>query len=157
MGQNANPRFIFMAAASRSAAGFARKPAGERAPTVDANAMPCFSLSASEAMPWPPTEPKNAPLSPTACWNRSRASGEATAVKPEIYRHGFPRGLDRRPNREVQAVLAHFLPAWIDVAEYLALYAVRPEFIGFAHAAPGLYRLRCLPTRAPHRSGCERH
>ena len=69
--------FFFIAALSRSSADFARSSARDVAPMDAANAAPCFSLSVSEFDPRPPTDPKNAPLSPTACWNKSRESGEA--------------------------------------------------------------------------------
>src|SRR6266849_11090905 len=71
---------------------------------------------------------------------RTVAGNESTAIEVHQYRQLRVGGFRQCPDVEVKAILAHTIRTEVHIAEDRALWAARPELIGFTHAGPVLPR-----------------
>ena len=84
----------------------------------------------------------------------TRSRLKPATVEPHHHRQAIPRGLRRRPDIQVQAILAH-RPVGPVAENHVGinwrLHTAWSELGGFANAFPRLYRLWRSPSQCSHR------
>jgi len=81
---------------------------------------------------------------------------ETPSIDPEHHRQVLTRRFLRRPDVQIQAVLAHGLIVGAPGAARTHLRAAQFECVGLEDARPGLWRLRRTPSQLPDRRRGER-
>lgn len=80
----------------------------------------------------------------------------AAAVDPDHHRQPVRRRFRRRPDVQVETVLAHPIVEGIEIAETIALHASRAPALGVSNARPGRDGLRRPPPPRADRRRCVR-